>query len=502
MSEELIVEITSGKIQGYQNRGVIKFKGIPYASAPVGKLRFAPPADVKPWDHVKKTVQYGPIAPQPDSALDAMFGEGLPQGEENCLTLNIWTQSIDGNKRPVMFWIHGGGFVTGSGAALDGSRLVLRGDVVVVSINYRLGPLGFLYVPNVTANAGILDMVKALEWTKDNISRFGGDPNNVTIFGESAGGFAVSTLLAFPSAKGLFHKAIIQSGGAHPFRYRPKEGTYYFEALVEQLKLEEPLLEKLRKLPYEELIKAHISITAISETDLTRTRAIRTGPVIDGEYLKIHPLEAIKDGYAKDISIFVGTNLDENTLFNMWNPKADQISEDNVRRGVERLLTAANKGEKKVEEMIDLYSNQNTSPRNIMDAISTDYMFRIPSIRIAEEQIKHQANTFMYLFGWKTPMQGGKLGATHALELPFVFGLMRDKEIGLWPKKTEETVALSEKMMDCWISFAKTGNPNHQNIPNLPPYDTDNRPTIIFDKEVTIQNDPNQEERSIWDDIM
>ena len=210
MENDVIVEITHGKIRGYSRRGILKFKGIPYTAPPVGELRFKPPAPAEPWSGVRDATKYSPISIQPPSNLEALFAEPLPQSESDCLT--------------------------GNGASLDGARLVLRGDVVVVSINYRLGYLGFFYMPDMpdtTANAGLLDMVAALEWVKENVSKFGGDPNNVTIFGESAGGMAVSSLLAMPSAKGLFHRAIPHSGAANKFSYNPVSGIKVYEELIQ-----------------------------------------------------------------------------------------------------------------------------------------------------------------------------------------------------------------------------------------------------------------------------
>ncbi|MFX1457566.1 MAG: carboxylesterase/lipase family protein [Promethearchaeota archaeon] len=497
MEKDIIVETTNGKIRGYSKRGVIKFKGIPYAAPPVGDLRFKAPAPVESWTDVLDATKYSPVSIQPPSNLE--FGEPMPQNEAECLTLNVFTQSLDDGKRPVMFWIHGGGYTTGSAVMYDGSRLVLRGDVVVVTINYRLGYLGFLYMPDMpdtTANAGLLDMVAALEWVRDNISKFGGDPNNVTIFGESAGGMAVSSLLAFPSAKGLFHRAIPQSGAANIFGYNPRAAVNVYEELMEKLGVEKGDIEALRKVPAEKFI--------VPQMDMTEFQAggLRLGPVVDEKTLPIHPLEAISKGYAKDIDIFIGSNLDENKLFLMWNPKAFNLSEEGLLRTVKAFMRFTKQNESKAEKVIDKYRELRKTPRDIADAILSDYTFRIPSIRLAEAQSKYQKNTYMYLLTWPSPLNGGKYGAMHALDLPFVFNLLGEREIGLFPKKTEETQRLSEQMMDAWIAFAKSGNPNHKNIPKLPPYDKKNRATILFDKEVTVVQDPYGNERMAWDGIL
>jgi para-nitrobenzyl esterase len=499
MENEVIVETTNGKIRGYSRRGVIKFKGIPYAAPPIGELRFKAPAPVEPWDGVLDATKYSPVSIQPPSALEEMFAEPLPQSESECLTLNIWTQNMKDEKRPVMFWIHGGGFVTGNGASLDGARLVLRGNVVMVSINYRLGYLGFIYMPDMpgtTANAGLLDMVAALEWVKENISNFGGDPNNVTIFGESASGMAVSSLLATPSARGLFHRAIPHSGAANKFSYSPASGIKVYKELIQKLGVEKGDIEALRKCPAEDFIVPQMN------TAESRPGGLRVGPVVDKNTLPDHPLEAISKGFAKDIDVFIGSNLDENKLFIMWTPKAFELTEERLYKTVNTFMRFTKQKESKSKEIIDSYRELRKTPRDIADAILTDYMFRIPSVRLAEEQSKHQKNIYMYLFTWKSPMQGGKYGAMHALELPFVFGLLGDRDIGIFPGRNAETQKLSEQMMDAWIAFARTGNPNHGNIPELLPYDKEKRSTILFDKEVTVAEDPYGNERKAWDGIL
>ena len=499
MEEKDIVETTSGKVQGYSNRGVIKFKGIPYAVPPIGNLRFKLPIPIEPWEGILNATKYGPVAPQPASALENMFSDPLPNSEADCLTLNIWTENLKNEAKPVMFFIHGGAFLTGSGRALDGSRLVLRGDVVVVSINYRLGPLGFLYMsdlPDTSPNVGLLDMVTALKWVKENISRFGGDPENITIFGESAGGSAVACLLAMPLAKGLFHRAILQSQASNKYSYDPKMSTRYYENLIEKLEIKKGDIEALRTLPAEDIVNASERFETI------KIGIPRAGPVKDKDTLPVTPLEAVKNGYTKDIDILIGSNLDENKLWSMWTPDGEEINSERLLKRINTLMRFLRQDESKSKEIIEIYTQRNKNPMDINDAILTDYMFHIPSIRLAEEQSKHRANTYMYLFKWRTPVNGGKYGAMHALELSFVFNILLDRDMGIFPRKTDETQELSEKMMDTWTSFARTGNPNNNNIPNLPPYDIDKRSTIIFDKEVTIAEDPYRNERLVWKDIL
>jgi para-nitrobenzyl esterase len=505
MEQDYIVETSSGKVRGYGRRGVIKFKGIPYAGSPAGENRFKPPMPVEPWTGVLDVLEYSPIAPQNQSELEAMFGDQRKQGETECLSLNIWTSSIDNKKRPVMFFIHGGGFVTGTGAGLDGARLVLRGDVVVVSINYRLGTLGFLYmadIPDATANAGLLDMVAALKFVRENISNFGGDPDNVTIFGESAGGFAVSCLLAMPLAKGLFKRAIPQSGAAHPMGFNAKAATRAYDQFIDVLGIQKGDIDAIRRLSTEDIMKAQLAITPARSGDFLSQRPLRLGPVVDHDVLPEHPLDALKKGFAKDIDIFIGSNLDETKLWNMWNPEADKIDEDGILNSVKGMMSLMGKDEAKAQEFIDAYRQARKTPRDIMDGITTDYMFRIPSIRLAENQTKHNKKTYMYLFAWPSPMKGGKYGAMHALELAFVFGILLPQDVGIFPKRTEETEALSKTVMDTWIAFARNGNPNHPAIPGLAAYDEEKRATLVFNTETQVVDDPYGQERVVWDDLL
>jgi len=499
VEDKFIVKTKSGKIQGYFNRGVIKFKGIPYAAPPVGNLRFKPPLPVEPWKNIRDGTQYSPVCPQPPSALEEMVSDPFPQNEVDSLTLNVWTKKLNDEERPVMFFIHGGAFLTGSGRALDGSRIVLRGDIVVVSINYRLGPFGFLYmpdVPEITANVGLLDMVTALKWVRENISQFGGNSEDITIFGESAGAFAVNCLLAMPSAKGLFKKAIVQSGYVTKFSCQPSNGIKIYEALIERLGIEKGDVESLRNLPFETIIEK------LGNFEDNRQDAISFTPTIDEDTLPENPFEAVKNGFARDIDLFVGSNLDETKLWGLWPSGGDEFTEETLERRVNGIMRLISQNETKSKELIELYKKQRKTPRDIFDAIDTDYQFRISSVNLAEAQSQHQKNTFMYLFSWKSPWKEGKYGAMHALELSFVFGILLDRNEGIFPRKTEETQELSQKMMDAWIAFACTGDPNHKNIPKLPPYDLNKRATIIFDKEISITNDPYSEERAFWDELL
>ncbi len=504
MEKEYIVETSNGKVRGFSRRGIVKFKGIPYAAPPIGHFRFNPPVPVEPWTGVRDASGYGPIAPQPPANIELIFGGERPQNEAECLTLNIWTPSIDSSKRPVLFFIHGGAFLTGTGASLDGSRLGLRGNVIVVSINYRLGVLGFLYLPDeseASSNVGLQDMGAALRFVKENIFNFGGDPDNITIFGESAGGFAIAALLAMPSAKGLFQRAILQSGAAHPLGMNPEAAMRVHEKLVDHLRIPKGDLKALRRISIEELIKAQTAIMAVSD-GFMEDRPLKLGPVVDKQVLPEHPLEALRKGYAKEISVFAGSNLDEMKLWGWLNPEAEKMGEDDLRKGLKEIIAFTGKEEKRGEKLLEIYRRNKKTPRDLMDAITTDYLFRIPAIRLAETQSLHQKNTYMYLFTWQSPFKNGKYGAMHALELGFIFGVLLAMDVGIFPKRDKETEFLSGIMMDTWIAFAKTGNPNNPAIPLVAPYNPENRATLIFDKEVKVVDDPYGQERVAWEELM
>jgi para-nitrobenzyl esterase len=498
MQRTEIITTNTGKIQGSIEREVFVFKGIPYAEPPVGELRLSAPVPKEPWDGVLDAVKFGPIAMQP-------YGFNTPQprpvqSEKDCLTLNIWTPGIDNSKRPVMFWIHGGSFIYGTGTSpiSYGTNLAQRGNVVVVTINYRLGAFANLFFSEATPNVGILDQVIALEWVRDNIENFGGDPSNVTIFGESAGGAAVCTLMAMPKAKGLFKRVIPQSGAAYPLGFRLNALKQTTKLTLEELNIKADDLDGFRKLSAIDIVKATFRL----EKKLFSTGARLThGPYVDGEILPQHPLRAISDGYAKDIELMIGTNLDETKFWHQFYPDFKEMEPEMLPKLLTRSLQGTVEKEYDLEGIIDTYrtsrteSNLQVSPQDILDAFDTDHRFRISAVKFAEAQSKHQKSTFMYLFSWRLP---NLYGSMHGLEIGFVFHRFFNVDLPTLPKKSEETELLSQNMMDSWISFATTGNPNHEGIPRWPSYNVEKRSTIIFDKEIKIWDDPMSKEREMW----
>ncbi|MHA1933053.1 MAG: carboxylesterase/lipase family protein [Promethearchaeota archaeon] len=502
MKKTKIIEISSGKLQGYIDKGVEIYKGVPYAESPVGDLRFNATEPKKSWNGVLEANKFGPVAPQPTSPFTPQ--PPPPQSEEDCLTLNIWTPATDDKKRPVMFWIHGGSYKTGSADNYIGIPLVNRGDVVLVVVNYRLGPLGFLYLPdapNVSANVGLLDQVEALNWVKENIANFGGDPENVTVFGESAGAGAICCLLGMPTAKGLFSRIIPQSGSTSPLGYQTARAIATTQRLTSLLGIEKDDIDSLRRTTAEEIITAQ---TKMDQQVLEGGTAFALGysPLVDGKVLPKHPLKAVLDGETKNIEVLHGTNKDEMRLWELWYPKVKNSEELFNRMNLR--LEPMGQSEEKLREIISIYSETRENPTEIFSAIITDSFFRVPSIRLAEMQSQNQPDTYMYMFTYPSPIRNGTLGAVHAIELPFVFGTLdmpRHVDFKLFPPSNEETEGLSKKMMDSWISFARNGNPNHEEIPEWAQYRND-RATMMFGKDVKVLNDPYSKERSVWDDII
>ncbi|KKN30997.1 hypothetical protein LCGC14_0828460 [marine sediment metagenome] len=499
-----IINTSTGKIQGYISDGIQIFKGIPFAEPPIGDLRFKPPVKKQPWEGVLEATEFGPYAYQGFTPLE-MFVQEVKE-DEDCLCLNIWTPSPDDKKRPVMVWIHGGAFVTGGGANLtyDGSPLTNRGDVVVVTINYRLGALGFLYIPGVTANAGMLDQIAALNWVQNNIEVFGGDSNNITVFGESAGGCSILTLLAMPAAKGLFHKAIVQSAPV----LQPNPTLKSTNDLMNKFGLKAGDMMALQNLKVEEIIKAQDEVLAEAlEARETEIMGFRPSIDIEGGTLPIHPLKALMKGEGKNIELLIGCNEEEGELFSKFNPIFEKLKRENLESEVANLLKSMNL-ESESSTLIQKYETARKEilpikPMDLLNAIWTDYIFRISGINMAEAQILHNSNVYFYIFTWASPQYES---SCHAVEIVYAFGTLDliESETGLkwFYGSGPEAKIISEKMMDAWIAFARNGNPNNDNIPEWPSYETERRSTMLIGKEFKIVDAPFEKERVAWDGLL
>ena len=454
-----IVETTAGRVEGRWSRGLAVFRGVPYAAPPVGAARWAAPTSPKPWTGVREARRHAPAAAQNPAMmrlLSALAGTGPAGTGEDCLTVNVWTPGPGDAKRPVMVWIHGGAFMMGSGGAevYDGHELAARGDVVVVTVNYRLGALGFLQLVDVApdgrfaSNPGLRDQVAALEWVRDNIAAFGGDPDRVTVFGESAGGMSVGALLGTPAANGLFHAAIAQSGAAHNISSRDS-AERVAETFLRELGIERSEVDRLFDVPDDALLKAQRK-TAI-RLGLTH-RGLPFQPAEDGGWLPRQPLEAIEAGEGARVPLLIGTNRDEWDLFQAGDRKARQMSEDDLRRRFARAMPEAD-----IDEADAVYRNAmpRRSPRARWAAFQTDRVFRAPAERLSALHARH-APVYGYCFTWSPRHLRRWMGAGHAMEVPLVFGtwrhpVLRAMLLGARP--------YSKRMQESWIRFAREGAP-------------------------------------------
>jgi para-nitrobenzyl esterase len=497
------VTLSLGQLRGSHREGVFTFKGVPFAAPPVGERRWLPPQPVEPWSGVLQADQFGTVAPQnPMLGGPELEGEPEPQSED-CLYLNIWSPGLDDKRRPVMVWIHGGAFSLGSGSSpmYEGSVLARRNDVVVVTVNYRLNLLGFLNLKEATGgkipatgNEGLLDQVAALKWVQEHIAAFGGDPDNVTIMGESAGSMSIACLLTMPAARGLYHKAILESGVGSttvPLEKAAEVGRLFLEVTG----ISSDDVVALRALTVEQLLAAEIDLRKRMANPWEPMRITVTGPVMDGEVMAQMPTRAIAGGAAKDIPMIIGTNLEEWKLFLMGEPHKEKIDRAQIVARLGHVIPS-----KYAAEIVERYyqarsrRGDDTSPLEILSAVNTDVMFRIPALQMVEAQQKHNPAVFNYLFTYKSPLFGGVLGACHALEMSFVFATHDDKFCGAGPKADK----LSQTIQDAWTSFARTGDPSCATLGDWAVYG-DDRMTMILDTQCRLEAAPYEEERQAWD---
>jgi para-nitrobenzyl esterase len=479
-----VVETSAGKIRGLRSLDVNSFRGIPYGSGVSGARRFMAPEPAKPWTGVRDATQAGPKAVQPPGSVfdSPNYGEYFRGGRndalqivsqatsEECLNLNVLTTGVSGH-RPVMVYMHGGGFSSGSGAlTLLCDRFVAENDVVLVGINHRLNVFGYSYLGELdpkyaqSANAGQLDLIAALKWVRRNIAQFGGDPNNVTIYGESGGGGKVSVLLAMPEAKGLFHRAIIQSGSFIGARTRD-EATEATRRLMKTLGLSPTDVSALVQLPAEKLLAAAPS--AIPGVE---------GPVADDITLPNQPWKGSAPEEAQGVDIIVGNCKDEGTIFALTNAALFNLDWQSLQFWLTKpgTLNAPGIPDSAVKDVVDAYR------QDFPDASPSDVYFRIQSDRgarrnaIAQASMKAAQNAgsaYMYYFEWNTPLLDGKLRAMHSSDLPLEMRLV----------KYQESEPLSRQLAGAWAGFARTGSPNGEGLPRWPAYTLANRSTMIYD---------------------
>ena len=502
-SQFVIADTTLGKVRGIDSGGVKVFKGIPYGASTAGANRFMPPSDPQKWTGVRDALEYGHSAPQRDPSVPppgagalTVSGSGLPTEGEDCLVLNVWTPAVnDGRKRPVMFWCHGGGFATGSGSSPDndGTNLARRGDVVVVTINHRLNVLGFANLSEfstdfaASGDTGMMDIVHALKWVRANIAQFGGDVNTVMIFGQSGGGRKVETLLAMPSAKGLFHRAIIESGAALQVTSRDiaiRNG----EQLLAKLGIQKADVHEIQKLPVEKIMAAYFAV--VKDARGVDQSIGGFAPTVDGKILPQHPFQPKASPVSADVPVMIGNTRTEMTLFSANDEPAFHLDESGLRTRVNELL-----GEQSVP-MIELYRklNAGATPSDIYFLIASDYRYGAPTMKIAERRAElGKGPVYLYYFRWESPVQGGRLKSPHTMEIPFAFD-----NVKISARLTgggAEAMALADKLSDTWIAFARTGNPNTPKLPSWPAFTSKDRATMVIDNVSKVVNDPLREQR-------
>lgn len=492
---EIVVRTQAGQVRGRQTERVVAFKGIPYAAAPFGANRFKPPQPHQAWDGVRDAIEYGPTVPKGPypPPFDTILPEPVIAGEE-CLNLNVWTPDPGAAGLPVLVWIHGGAFANGSSAVptYDGARFA-RDGVVAVTINYRLGVDGFLYLGDGISNLGLLDQIAALEWVRDNIRAFGGDPGTVTIAGESAGAMSVTTLMSIPRAKGLFARVIAESGAGH---HALTEGTasrvggYLSEKLGGAASR-----GAIASLPLNAVYDAQVALSAevSAASDPVKWGEVSLNgmafePVVDGNVLPKLPIDLIRDGAGRDLDLLVGTNSDEYNLFLVPNGMIQAINDDILA------MFAAGYGLDPTALGVYRDARPGASAGEIMSAMVTDWFFRIPAIRLAEAHAQGTGANHVYEFCWRSPQYEGRLGACHALEIGFAFDNL-DRPGGEPLAGTSPPQALADEMHRSWVAFAATGDPGWER------YDPATRMVRRFGAEPRIVADPAARERKLWEGI-
>jgi para-nitrobenzyl esterase len=497
-----VVVTTAGKIRGTHATGVYTFRGVPYGASTAGSGRFQPPAKPQPWSDIREATALGPRSPQ---LLSSFHGFVPPEVEvmdrdeamsEDCLVLNVWTPALDrGGKLPVMVWLHGGGYTSGSGGFIcyDGIELARKHEVVVVTVNHRLTAFGYLYLAGfgseryaASSNLGNLDIVAALEWVRDDIAAFGGDPGSVTIFGQSGGGGKVSSLMAMPAARGLFQRAIVQSGAAVKGISRDA-ASQNAEHFLARLNLKPNQLEKLQDIPLQQLLQA---------TDTGSGPPINFGPVVDGRSLPTDPFDPVAPPLSAKVPLLIGTVETEVTFFP--GQPLDPIDDASLHAHVKQMLKSASDAD--VDRVIAAYrAGRPGAPNTDLFLIMASDGFRAAVLLEAERKAAQaqSAPVYQYYFTWRSPVREGKLRSFHTVEIPFVFDNVDAAKS--MTGTGQDRYELATKMSSAWVAFARTADPNHPGLPQWAPYDNTRRATMIFNKECKLIDDPHgPEQRLLW----
>ena len=495
----LTVETHRGKVRGAIDDGIRSFKGIPYGAPTDGLARFREPAAPKPWPGVRDALGYGPMCPQlpPDRpSLNASWTLDKTASED-CLLLNVWTPGLhDQRKRPVMVWLHGGGFanLSGSSNIFDGTRLCQRGDVVVVTVNHRLNVFGFLYLGHLagsdyatSGNVGMLDLIAALKWVHDNIAAFGGDPGNVTLFGQGGGGAKVSTLMAMPMTRGLFHKAIVQSGSLLD-ALNPDEATRNAVAYLAALDMKPADIPRLSKLSTERLVAGLGKVMATPGTKPLYA------PVVDGVPLTSSPWQPDAPAVSAAVPMIIGSNRTETTaLLGARDPKLFNQDDAALHRNLAQFVP-----EKELPRVLAGYRRlmPKASAADLFFAITTTRLVRQPAWTQAElKAAQGRAPVFLYELDWGTPVDEGKWGAPAGLDLPFVFDnvAVSGSMVGTGPALQQ----MADMISSTWLAFARSGKPAAEGLPDWAPFTLPARATMIFASTPKLVNDARGDERTL-----
>jgi para-nitrobenzyl esterase len=502
------VDTRYGKISGSEVRGIRTFKGIPYARPPTGMLRFAPPQPPEPWTGTRKATRAGPVPVQASMPFMSFLNAGGDRQSEDCLYLNVFTPGLDDRKRPVLVWIHGGGFLVGAGSTpiYEGGVFARRGDMVVVTLNYRLGALGYLHLDQVggaglesASNAGVRDQIAALEWVRDHIDRFGGDPDNVTVCGQSAGAMSIGALLGAPRARKLFRRAVLQSGATDHVVGRERANELA-EAFLHELGDVPRDADSLARLPVERILKAQ---GAINRRCANLVDLMVFLPCVDGELITEPPIEAVRRGATSDISMMIGTNLDEWKLFSPVDSGLATLREEQMIQRFDEMLGQISTCAPDAREAVRRYRaavrarGGRTTPFEVWSAFQSARVFHYPASSLADSQSRSGADVYSYLFTWRPSALRQTVGACHAVELPFVFGLTSHPAVRPFMGFASTVGRLSKRMQDAWIGFARAGYPGHDRLPVWDRYESDARATMLFDRECSIADAPLQGEREL-----
>jgi para-nitrobenzyl esterase len=480
------------------------FRGIPYAQVMGPEGRWRPARRPAAWTGTRSASSWGPIAPQTPPVPGFSLPGDPTASDEDCLNLNVWTPRLDDRQRPVMVWLHGGGFTTGTGASalFAGRHLASRG-VVVVTINYRLGALGLLAHPDLVngddagwGNWSLRDQIAALEWVKENIAGFGGDPDNVTLFGESAGAMAISSLLTAPDAAGLFCRAVIQSGP--PATASPGWAMRRAERLAAHLDVPAGELAALRNVPASLLVEATRRLAVEAPTDGGLPLAVL--PVLDGALLERPSGDLIVEGASPSVPVLVGATRDECALFTTADHGNPDVHAARVAHRLTQLVGPSGPDIVDAYHAARLARGEPVSGRDLWTAVTTDYVFRLPLQELAAAHAKYQPRTYSYLFTWESPFLNGMFGSCHGLEIPFVFGTVADPAVQPFAGTGPVAAGITEAMQQAWVAFARDGDPSCDAVGSWPTFDPIRRPTMIFGPEGGVEDDPRRAERLVWEE--